>query len=348
MKITKVLPFYPNYHPNPGGWRDKFWNFGVEIHTDEGLIGIGAGGGGFAAIEIIKYAFPKILVGRDPFDIAQLWEEMFWETIAYGRKGVAIMAISGVDIALWDLIGKIKKAPLYQCLGSNDNTPTLAYATGENLSVNIDSGFRAFKISKVAGPEDGAEGMHRNIERVAKVREHIGDDADLMLDCWMGWNVDYTLEMALQLAPYNLRWIEEPLLADDYKGYMRLTKEVSSTQIATGEHEFTKYGFQELIDRKAAHIIQPDVSWCGGITEAKKICTLANKNNITVIPHRGGEAWGLHLVTAMQCPLAEIGTSGIKSDSAVEGMPELNNGYLSPFDKPGLGVKWGNNSKQLL
>ncbi len=344
MKITEVLPFYPNYQPAPGGWRDKFWNFGVEIHTDEGLIGIGAGGGGVAAIEIVKHALPKILIGRDPFDVEQLWEEMCWETIAYGRKGIAVMAISGVDIALWDLIGKIKNVPVYECLGSTKNTPVLAYATGENIGANIDSGFRAFKISKVASPADGTEGMRRNVERVANAREQIGSEAELMLDCWMGWNVDYTLEMAEQLAPYNLKWIEEPLIADDYNGYTQLTSEVSSTQIATGEHEFTQYGFLELIDRKAAHIIQPDVSWCGGITEAKKICDLANKNGVTVIPHRGGEVWGLHLVTAMQCPRAEIGTAGVKSDSAVEGVPELIDGCLSPFDKPGLGVKWRDNS----
>lgn len=340
MKITDVLPFYPKYQPTPGGWRKHFWHFGLEIHTDEGLIGIGAGGGGVAAVEVVKHAFPKILLGRDPLEVEQLWEEMCWETIAYGRKGIAVMAISGVDIALWDLIGKIKNTPLYQCLGNTNKTKVLAYATGENLCANIDRGFRAFKISKVAGPAEGPDGIQRNVERVANAREKIGNDAALMLDCWMGWNVDYTLEMAERLAPYNLQWIEEPLLADDYNGYTQLTSEVSSTKIATGEHEFTKYGFQELIDRKAAHIIQPDVSWCGGITETKKICALADKNSITVIPHRGGEIWGLHLVTAMQCSMAEIGTEGVKSDSAVEGVPELIEGCLSPFDIPGLGVKW--------
>ena len=268
---------------------------------------------------------------------------MYWETVAYGRKGIAVMAISGVDIALWDLIGKAKEAPLYQCLGSSNNNQVLAYATGENLSVNMASGFRAFKISKVAVPADGPEGMLQNVERVAGARELIGNDAELMLDCWMGWSVDYTLEMAERLAPYNLKWIEEPLLADDYNGYTQLTNEVSSTQIASGEHEYTKYGFQELLDRKAAHILQPDITWCGGITETKKICALAKKNKITVIPHRGGEVWGLHLVVAMQCPMAELGTEGVKSDSAVEGGPKLKDGYLSPFDKPGLGVKWCDN-----
>ncbi len=342
MKITEVYPFYPNYRPPPSGWRRKMWQFGVEIHTDEGLIGIGMGGGGVASVEIVKHAFRKILIGRDPFQVDQLWEDMFWESAAYGRKGIAIMAISGVDIALWDLIGKAKEAPVYQCLGSNKNKEVLTYATGEELAANQAAGFQAFKISKAAGPDEGPEGIQRNVEKVARARELIGDEAKLMLDCWMGWNVDYTLEMAEHLAPYNLQWIEEPLMADDYNGYTRLTAEVKTTKIATGEHEFTRYGFQELLNRKAAHILQPDVTWCGGITDAIKICEMAKENGVPVLPHRGGEIWGLHVVVAMQCRMAELvfTQDAARSNSATVGEPDPQNGYLKILDKPGFGVTW--------
>ena len=342
MKITDVRPFYPDYRPPRAAWRRDFWQFGVEIHTDDGLVGIGAGGGGVAGVAVVTCALRDVLLGRDPFEVEQLWEDMYWATAAYGRKGVAIMAISGVDIALWDLIGKARGEPVYRCLGGPTKQHVQAYATGVNVEANRALGFRAFKVSKAAVPEEGREGMRRNVERVARAREIAGEDAELMLDCWMGWDVDYTLEMADRLAPYRLKWIEEPLIADDYDGYARLTAEVKTTRIATGEHEFTRYGFKELIDRRAAHILQPDITWCGGITEAKKICAMAAAHRIPVIPHRGGEVWGLHLVMAEQCPMAELlmGSEGVPRDPGVTGVPEPQEGYLRPFDRPGFGVTW--------
>ncbi len=168
-----------------------------------------------------------------------------------------------------------------------------------------------------------------------------------MLDCYMAWNVDYTLRMARLIEPYRIRWIEECLPPDDYEGYAEITAKITSTTVATGEHEYTRWGFKELIARRCCHVIQPDLAWMGGITEALKVAAIASAWGIDVIPHAGGlQPWALHFIAAqVNCPMAEcvvIGGEDSRSIGSIyphlQGIPLPENGYINPSDTPGIGV----------
>lgn len=344
MKITGVRAFYHKNDRTLQPWHKHFWQFGVEVETDVGLTGIGAGGGGVASIQVVEHALTEVLVGRDPEEVEALWDEMFWATLPFGRKGIAVMAISALDIALWDLIGKACGKPVHQCLGGRNQGSIPAYATGNNVEELMKRGFRAFKLYGPDGPSEGSAGMLRNEKMVAEARELVGDDADLMLDCGMKWSVDYTLSMMDRLRPYRLNWIEEPLVPDDYEGYALITRESDETLIATGEHEYTEAGFKLLLDGECAQIIQPDVTWCGGITQARRICRLAEQYDVSVIPHRGGEVWGIHVVAAAECPLAEVVLADGRIPNfpvpGVEPLPVIQNGEIRIPQQSGIGVRW--------
>jgi len=341
MRITDVRAVYPEYQPPRSGWRGPMWQVVVEIQTDAGLTGLGVGGAGGAAAYIINEHFRGLLLGRDPDKIQTLWDELYAASLAYGRKGVAVMALSGVDLALWDLRGKAQQQPVYRLLGAETPAPATAYATGSDVARYQQAGYRAFKLTQPKGPRDGDAGIEENVARVRAARELGGPEADLMLDAWMSWDVDYTLRMAERLAPYHLKWIEEPLSADDYSGYARLTREIGTTQIAAGEHEYTHFGFGEFIRNRCAHVLQPDVTWCGGLTAALRILALAEAAGLPVIPHRGGEVWGLHLVAAKGLGLAEqvIGDGEYPAgDPALSGAPRQQDGLITPTERPGFGV----------
>jgi L-rhamnonate dehydratase len=189
--------------------------------------------------------------------------------------------------------------------------------------------------------------MKANLELIAKTRDIIGPDGEIMLDCYMAWSVDYTLRMAREMEPFRVRWIEESLPPDDYDGYAEITAK-SQVPIATGEHEYTRWGFKELISRRCCHILQPDLMWVGGISEARKITAMASAWGLDVIPHGGGlHPWGVHFMTSqVNCPLAEwvvVGNEG--EDNPIrplfpyfEGSPLPENGRIKPTETPGIGV----------
>jgi L-rhamnonate dehydratase len=177
---------------------------------------------------------------------------------------------------------------------------------------------------------------------LCQARDLGGDELELMVDAWMGWDVDHTLRMADLMAPFNVTWIEEPLIPDDYKGYERLCRSVTTTQIAHGEHEFSEHGLRELIDRRAAHILQPDFTWCGGLTPVLRIQDEAQAAGIPIIPHRGGEVWAYHWISAQpHPPLAEvvIGDGEFPGgDPPLVGAPQIVDGCVMGADRPGFGV----------
>jgi L-alanine-DL-glutamate epimerase-like enolase superfamily enzyme len=208
---------------------------------------------------------------------------------------------------------------------------------------------QAFKLAMPHGPADGWEGMKANIALVEQARELVGPDAEIMLDCYMAWNVEYTLRMARLLEPLRVRWIEEALPPDDYEGYSELTARIDSTVIATGEHEYTRWGFRELIARRCCHILQPDLAWVGGITEARKVAALASAWGLDVIPHAGGlQPWTLHFIAStVNAPWAECVVVGNPGDAqplrglypVLKGVPLAQDGVIAPADAPGVGVE---------
>lgn len=333
----------------------------VVVTTDDGLEGIGtAGVGSGAAAYVIEEHLRHIVIGQSPFDVELLWERMFRSTINYGRKGLVVEAISAIDIALWDICGKATGQPVYNLLGGRTKEKIPVYASRLYAHKNLDTlasqaltymnqGFRAVKQRMGYGPGSGNQGMRKNLELVQTVRQAIGPETDLMIDAYMGWDVPYAIRMirALEDAGMNLRWVEEPVIPDDIDGYREIRRSVS-TPISGGEHEFTRYGYRELIRKEAVDILQPDVNRMGGITEAKKVWAMAAAYDLQVTPH-AGQLHNYHLIMShMNSPIAEYfpppEDGGALDDDTLfwelfEGEPKAEDGYLTLADKPGLGLE---------
>lgn len=330
VKITNVKACQPSC-PSPPDWRTAMGQILVVIETDAGITGYGIGGGGLASIHIIRTVLRDLLVGKDSEPTEAHWQAMYGATLPFGRKGVAIMALSGVDLALWDLRGKQANRSVAQLLDGPMHAEVPTYATvWDELPESMIGQHAAFKIHL---------GKHQDpstlVDVVRRARDRVGPDVPLMVDAWMKWDVAFTLRFAEAVAPLSIDWIEEPLPPDDFAGYAELVKR-SPIPIAGGEHEFTAAAFGELIERRLHHIVQPDVCWCGGMTELVKIYAMAKKHDIRVCPHRGAEVWGLHAIAALDpVPLAESGRPWM---TWVGGQPEIRNGRIAIPNRPGFGV----------
>lgn len=328
----------------------------VEIGTDGGYVGIGN-----AALAprickaIIDQYLAPVVIGEDPFDCEYLWQKMYRRTLAWGRKGVGMAAISAVDIALWDLMGKAAGRPVFKLLGGRVKERIPCYASKlysqplDQLEAEakryVNQGFKAVKLRFGWGPKDGAAGMRKNVELVRTVRQAIGPDIDLMCECYMGWTLEYARRMVPLLEPYNLRWLEEPVIADDIEGYIEL-KKMNRLPISGGEHEYTLYGFKDLIERRAVDVIQYDTNRVGGITAARKINALAEAWSVPVIPH-AGQMHNYHLTMASVAspmaeffPVHEVEVGNELFYYLFKGEPQPVDGYLQlDDDKPGLGLE---------
>lgn len=327
----------------------------VEIFTDDGLVGIGNAA---LAPQITKQTIDlylkPLLLGADPWDVEFLWQQMYRATMAFGRKGIGMVAISAIDIALWDLLGKSAKQPVFRLLGGRTKRPIPVYAS-RLYSVPLDDlaaeatryksqGYKAMKLRFGWGPTDGAEGMQRNLDLVRTVRDAVGDGIDVMADAYMGWTLDYAKRMLPLLEPFHLRWLEEPVIPDDIAGYAEL-KSMGRVPIAGGEHEFTLHGFRELLDRRAVDVIQFDTNRVGGITQARKIAALAEAYGVPVIPH-AGQMHNYHVVMAsLNSPMAEyfppvdVEVGNELFWYLFEGEPKAHNGAIDLDDHtPGLGL----------
>ena len=347
VEVANPMSIYSEYkatrslwNPDPG----KFDGFTVEVSTDKGVKGYGTGGAGGAAV--VEQHLVKLLIGQNPFNVERIWDILYRSTMPYGQAGIAINAISGVDLALWDLIGKALGVPVYQLLGGDTKTRIPSYCTGNDLEQHLKFGYKRLKVAIPYGPADGREGQKKNVELVKRTREMLGPDGDIMLDCYMAWNEQYTIEMAGLVEPYRVYWMEECLQPRDYEGFGRLREAIKSTRIATGEHEYTRYAFRQLLDHRGAAIWQPDVNWCGGLTELRRIAALAAAYDIPVIPHVGGAFDCVHFVCATpNSPWAETflpapgGPDEIykrfEEDNHITRGPEGI--YTHPSDRPGFG-----------
>lgn len=333
----------------------------VEVVSDDGKRGYGSvGGSGFdaAAVIIAKHLTPLIL-HENPLDTNLLWERMFRATTNFGRKGLALEAISAIDIALWDLKGKILNQPVYNLLGGRTRDRIQVYASRlyatEDLNAlaaeaetYLQQGFRAMKLRFGYGPRDGMAGMEGNVALVRTVRETVGNTIDVAADVYMGWDVNYALRILPLLAPYRLAWIEEPVMPDDIEGYAHVKAAANALGIliSGGEHEFSRYGMRELVDRNAVDILQPDVNRCGGITEAQRIWAHATAHNLQVTPH-AGQSHNYHLIIShMNSPISEYfpEPSGIPDGNELfwaifDGEPRVQDGYVVLSGKPGLGLE---------
>ncbi len=274
----------------------------VEIETDDGIVGWGEcyGPSAVAKAFIDTQLAPRV-IGRDPFDVEVIWEDLYNRIKDYGPKGMSIAAISGIDIALWDIIGKACNKPMHKLIGGAFRTEVDAYATGlyftdmdrlvdeaveEAAGYVKNDGFKAIKM------KIGLGSIKRDFERVKAVREAIGPDIKLMVDANHCFTVPAAIRLGRKLEELDIEWFEEPISPEDIDGYVEVSRALDMA-VAGGENEFTRWGFRDAIVRKAMDIVQPDVCAAGGISECKKIATLASTIGVECVPHAWGSAVGL-------------------------------------------------------
>ncbi len=362
MKITDIKPILLSYQydeKEAWGWSGgtvTVWNTAlVQIFTDEGISGLGEMGtahyipeAGKAILEHLSY----MLMGQDPFAIEVLASKMYGLGTNWGRRGVAMGVISGIENALWDIKGKALNLPVHALLGGKYRSHIRVYASGgmekplpalaDEVKEYVARGFTAVKVRGGYSPK-------KDSQIAQTVRNAVGDDIDVMLDAGQGyvtnpWPVKTAEEVCRALADYNLYFIEEPARTDQVECYAKITA-ASPIPVAGGENGCSIYEFKHLIDADAMDIVQPDVTHAGGILEVKRIADYAFLNGKSVVPHvfRSGVGMAAHLqlVAAIpNCPILEYQTiaNPLREELFID-PPVFENGMLKIPDAPGLGVR---------
>lgn len=368
MKITNVIP-YPLGCPinEPFAYSQKWFNrrtaLLIKVETDEGISGWGESfchDAGPAIAVIIDRIYKPLLVGQDALAREVIWSLLYNWTRDYGQKGLTMAAISGIDIAMWDIAGKATGLTISKLLGGNFSERVQAYATGlyitekslkdpvilaEEALDYIDQGFTGIKM-KV--------GFGYNVDRgnVRCVRKAIGDSVKLMVDANHAYSPAMSIRLARQLEDLDIFWFEEPVVPEDLDGY-REVRQATSIPVAGGEAEFSRYGFSQLLTRRCVDFVQPDLCIAGGISETQKIAALASTFGTRLVPHVWGT--GVALAAALQFIAAQPhNPSSLNSDSQLLELDrtenplrdgslavelQLKDGYLTIPQGPGLGIE---------
>ena len=358
MKITDVEPIHlrlPVVDEIPDGTLDVLV---VLIHTDEGLTGIGEVTSQSYVCKACfdaprsaqrRHGLTSILVGEDPADVERLWDKMYYQTNRYGRRGAAIHAISGADIALWDLKGKAEGKPIYELFGGAVRNTVRAYAsvlfadtpeqTGAMASEYVEMGLTAVKFGW------GPIGQDPDIDvaHIQAAREAVGTDRDLMVDAGHAWDWETALERTRLFEEFNLGWLEEPLSQDDRNGYSRLCEQ-SLVPIAAGEGDVTHWDFEDLVQR-GLQVIQPDVAFCGGLTVCRRVSEMTEARGIRSVPHCFST--GINLAASLHwmasVPDGDLVEYCLRPSplmrTLVANLPPLLDGRVPVPDGPGLGIE---------
>ena len=375
MKITGIsatwlhVPIPPErQHASDYGLSSSFDTALVRVDTDAGITGWGEARGALPAqcncagvCAVIENEFAPLLLGEDPRDISRLWEVMYNTDRAHfalarghafpnlGRRGVNVQALSGIDIAQWDIKAKSLGVPVWQLLGGKRQAKMLCYASGgwadakgigEQLLGYVKKG-NVSAVKMRVGIIDGT--VAKSVERVKAARAAIGPDIGLACDAHGTWSVAEAKQFCRKVEDFDLMWFEEPVTADDKRGYAEVRRS-SSVPISAGESEFNRFDFRELAELGAADIFQPDLAICGGISEAIKIAAIASSYNLRLAPHlwTGALAFaaGMHVTAATSCGFIleySFGANPLLQELPVEGFP-VKDGTIEIPDRPGLGV----------
>lgn len=360
MKITRVEVIYvrlPEVKQQCDSGQDAIV---VRVETDAGISGIGEVDSSPLAVKgaiegpfshTVTSGLAHLLLGEDPFETEKLWYKMYQANIYSGRRGIAIHAMSGIDMALWDIKGKALGMPVWKLLGGGFRNRIRCYAsslfgaspalTREMARRFRDLGFSAVKFGWAPMGED----ERTDIALVSEARKGLGDDADLMIDAGLVWNAKAAIQRARAFSDFNIYWLEEPLQPDDYEGYRRLS-EATDVRIAAGEEESSRLSYLDLMDRGKIDVVQVDLARCGGFTEAMKIASLAWDRGLPVANHGFttyiNVAAALHWLNAVPNALicefvAQEGTS--LRDMLTRQQFVAKDGYLSIPNEPGLGIE---------
>ncbi|MGA1195136.1 MAG: mandelate racemase/muconate lactonizing enzyme family protein [Candidatus Latescibacterota bacterium] len=338
VKQTLDKPFWNSIKKTTSSGRSR-----IEIYTDEGIVGMTLCSGG---VRTSLNSLRDKLIGEDPLRIQHIWENLY---MGGARKPVAkgdyISVISAVDNALWDLKGKTFNQPVWKLLGGVQNK-LWAYAAGgyyqdgkgipelcEEMETYVKQGFTAVKM-KVGWP--GVTLKH-DAERVAAVRKAVGDDVELLIDANNAWDAHVAIRFGHMIEKYDPYWFEEPVHADDLEGSAKVASALSFP-VASGENEFTRWGFRDLIERGGVSIVQADTNNCGGISEWMKIAAMASAHHLQMAPHGQG-ALGCVVVAAVKNGLIVENYLREFSTDLVAPL-EFQDGHVIMTDAPGLGIEW--------
>jgi L-rhamnonate dehydratase len=302
-QATPMSKFDPQVRrQEPGG---MIW---AKVIAEDGTYGLGSTDTGQVAAILIKECLAPLVIGQEVGAI-DLCNDLMWRgTLSFGNEGLTARAVSAVDLALWDLWGKVLDQPVYRLAGGPQRRQVEVYLTGNDVDWGLELGFSRFKLARPYGAHHGQAGIDGTVELIARTRELIGPEADLMLDCWMAYDVDYAVRMCEALRPYRMRWMEEMLMPHDWSGLRALRARLPWQTLATGEHWATRHPGLRAIEERLVDLVQPDLHWIGGFTEAMKLAHAADAAGLQICLHTGAnDLYGQHWTAAMpNAPLIEF------------------------------------------
>lgn len=344
--ISNPMSSYPAYRAKRSSWGiGVLGSILVEIESEDGTVGVATGTGGVPAAWLIANHFSRFLADQDARNVNLVWDQMYRASLPYGRKGITVMAISAVDLALWDLVGKIRSEPVYNLIGGKSRDEISFYCTGPDAGAIREMGFWGAKVPLPHGPGDREDGLAKNVSFLHAHREAVGVGFPLMVDCYMSLTVQYAIALAEACRDLDIHWWEEVLSPEDVDGYRHIRQAHPALRWTTGEHEYTRFGFRSLIEERLIDVLQPDVMWVGGLTELLRIAAHASTMEIPVIPHGSGP-YSYHFIASQTgAPLCEYVASSANGKTILPVFGELfdgeevpKDGRLRLSDAPGFGM----------
>ncbi len=321
---------------------------GCIIEAEDGSWGFGFSDRGRITASIIDDYLAPNLIGRSIFETEKIYDMMTRILSPIGSNSFSSRAISAVDLALWDLKGKVLEKPVYELLGGSIIEKLPLYASSNNTEWLKELGFKNFKRFISYGPRDGIDGLKKTEDEIAKTRDLIGYKSDLMLDCWLSMDIETTVKLSQLLQPFKLKWIEDALISESINQYEILRNRIPNETLSTGEHWYGVYPFFHAASKGIIDILQPDITWVGGLSAIIKIVHIAEAAGIDVILHGGGgsafgqhASYGLTGISMIECSGPVITPIGVplEEKERFPGTPVPKNGTITPSDAPGFGLE---------
>jgi L-rhamnonate dehydratase len=343
-EVANPMSRYPRYKALRSSWNGAFPSVGCIVTADDGSWGFGTSNYGQPIVSLINDHVGPLLVDENALATEKLYDMMMRATSPYSPSGLASYAISAIDLALWDLKGRVLKLPVYELAGGPARDTQFCYATGNDTDWHMELGFKATKLACPYGTADGLSALDRNEQFVGQARELVGPQVELMLDCWMAFDVEFAVRLAERLRPFRLKWLEDCLIPEDHTSHEALRQRLPWQTLTTGEHWYTPYTFFEAAKRRVVDIFQPDIHWVGGFTACQRIAAIADAAGLEVICHAGmNTPYGQHFTYAStNSRWGEYfvgGAPGVPLDQTTgfPGMAVPRDGCCVPSDAPGFG-----------
>lgn len=342
--IASPMSTYPEFREQRSSWYQNMVAGVVKITIEDGAFGLGFVGSGRADASrtVLRSQLNELLIGKEASAHQRIRDSLNRAQWHYGRGGITTSLLSGIDLALWDLKGKRFDQPVFALLGGPTRSSLPCYWTTLNPSNVPEDRPAGIKVAMAYGPADGLYGIRRNVELAERARERVGSDGLVAIDCYMAWDVAYTLKMERHLSDLEIAWIEEPVGPTDFESYHRITSSIG-TAVAGGEHLHDLRDFSRLILEGGCEIVQPDLYRVGGITVALDVAALARAHNRRLICHGIGLP-NYHFLMAMEpalspiCEFIDIESTS-KSPWIFAGEPTPSDGQLTPPSDPGFGYR---------